>query len=70
MPDNSGFQEKLSWRVARLCNGGHCVRIAATGDVILVADSKDPEGPALSYSRAEFLAFANGIKRGDFDDLL
>jgi hypothetical protein len=69
MPDNSR-REEISWRVARLCNSGHCVRIAATGDAILIADSKDPDGPALSYSRAEFQAFANGIKRGDFDDLL
>ena len=70
MPDKSRRQEEFSWRIARPCNGGHCVRVAAAGDAILIADSKNPDGPALSYSRAEFQAFANGIKRGDFDDLL
>jgi hypothetical protein len=71
MPDNSWRQEDVSWRVARGCNGGHCVRVGVTDDdVIVIADSKSPYGPVLSYSRTEFLAFADGIRRGDFDDLL
>jgi hypothetical protein len=71
MPDNSVRQEDVSWRVARSCNGGHCVRVGVTdAGVILIADSKDPEGPILSYNRAEFAAFADGIRRGDFDDFL
>ncbi len=71
MPDNSLRQEDVSWRVARGCNGGHCVRIAPLGDeAILIADSKDPGGPVLTYSRAEFLTFVDGIRSGDFDDFL
>jgi hypothetical protein len=61
---------ELSWRVARLCNGGACVRVAANGDMVLVGDSKNPDGPVLSYSRPEWLAFVAGIRQGDFDDLL
>jgi metallophosphoesterase superfamily enzyme len=60
----------LAWRVARNCNGGNCVRVASSRDIILIGDSKHPEGPALSYSREEFAAFVRGIREGDFDDLL
>lgn len=71
MPDSSSRQEDVSWRVARGCNGGHCVRVAAVGeDAILIADSKDPHSPVLTYSRAEFLTFVDGIRRGDFDEFL
>jgi hypothetical protein len=62
--------DEFSWRVARLCNGGACVRVAANGDTILVGDSKNPSGPVLSYSRSEWISFVAGIRQGDFDDLL
>jgi len=32
-------------------------------------DSKDPDGPILLYSRAEFQAFLDGALKGDFDDI-
>lgn len=59
----------LSWRVARLCNGGACVRVAADGETVLIGDSKDPDGAVLTYSRSEWTAFVEGIRQGDFDDL-
>jgi hypothetical protein len=37
--------------------------------MILLGDSKDPDGPILSYTNAEWEAFINGIRNGDFDDL-
>jgi hypothetical protein len=61
---------ELSWRVARRCNGGNCVRIASTGEMIVIGDSKNPDGPVLAYSRSEFKAFAEGIRQGEFDDLM
>jgi hypothetical protein len=66
-PDTVG---QLAWRVARRCNGGECIQIASMGDHILFGDSKDPSGPVLKYSYEEWKAFAEGIRRGDFDDLL
>jgi hypothetical protein len=59
----------LSWHVARLCNGGNCVRIATNGEEFFIGDSKSPEGVVLSYSRSEWVAFVEGVKRGDFDHL-
>jgi hypothetical protein len=58
------------WRTARSCDAGACVQVAASGQMILVADSKVPEGPILSYSRGEFREFIIGAKNGDFDDLI
>lgn len=59
----------LSWRVARQCNGGACIRIAPSGDMVLIGDSKDPDGPVLAYSRSDMRGFLDGIRRGDFDDM-
>lgn len=59
----------ISWRVARRCNGGECVRIAVNGDAIVLGDTKRPDGPVMFYSRAEWAAFVEGIRQGDFDDL-
>jgi hypothetical protein len=36
----------------------------------MLGDSKHPDGPVLSYSREEFRAFVEGVRLGDFDDLL
>lgn len=61
---------ELTWRIARRCNGGACVRVAANGDAVVIGDSKNPDGPVLSYSRTEFRTFVEGVRQGDFDDLL
>jgi hypothetical protein len=43
--------------------------VACDGELVLFGNTTQPDGPKLSYTRAEFEAFATGIKRGDFDDL-
>ena len=40
------------------------------GSAVLIGDSKHPDGPVLTYSRAEWKTFVEGIRGGDFDDLL
>jgi hypothetical protein len=60
---------ELAWRVARQCNGGSCVRVARSGDMVVIGDSKDPRA-MLSYTQDEFRTFVDGIRQGDFDDLL
>jgi hypothetical protein len=59
-----------TWRTARTCDAGACVQIAESGQMILVADSKAPQGPILSYTRTEFREFILGAKNGEFDDLI
>jgi hypothetical protein len=50
-------------------NGGNtCVEVAGNlPGVVAVRDSKDPEGPRLALSPAQWRAFAAGVKTGDFD---
>jgi len=60
----------VSWRVARLCNAGNCVKIATNGVEFFIGDSKAPGGAVLAYSRDEWTAFVDGVKRGDFDHLI
>jgi len=66
MPQSLG---ELSWRVARKCNGGSCVRVAAKGDEIIIGSTKHADGPVISYSRDEWVTFLEGVRQGDFDDL-
>ena len=48
-------------------NGGQCVEVASDADNIHVRDSKDPHGPVLTFTPAEWDAFLDGARRGEFD---
>ncbi|MEU9831153.1 DUF397 domain-containing protein [Streptosporangium sp. NPDC048047] len=68
------------WRKSSLSggNGGSCVEAASAVDssleaqfdgLFLLRDSKDPDGPVLSFSSGEWNAFLAIIKSGRFDAL-
>ncbi|NUL05995.1 DUF397 domain-containing protein [Streptomyces lunaelactis] len=38
--------------------------------MVALSDDKDADSPALYFSRAEFTKFAEGVKDGEFDDLM
>jgi hypothetical protein len=47
-------------------NGGQCVEVARNlPGVIAVRDSKNPDGPALLFTPAEWQAFVAGVRAGD-----
>lgn len=50
-------------------DGGACVEVSQAPDtgLIGVRDSKNPDQPALWYTRAEWAAFLGGAKDGEFD---
>ncbi|WP_031171266.1 DUF397 domain-containing protein [Streptosporangium roseum] len=49
-------------------NGGQCVEVAANlPGMVAVRDSKDPDGPKLLFTPAEWEAFVGGVKSGEFD---
>jgi len=49
-------------------NGGNnCVEVALLDDGAAVRHSKDPHGPALVFTTAEWDAFVGGAKDGEFD---
>ncbi|TQF04456.1 DUF397 domain-containing protein [Kitasatospora acidiphila] len=48
-------------------NGGQCVEVAANiPGAVPVRDSKDPEGPALTFTPEGFAAFVAGVKDSEF----
>lgn len=58
------------WRKSSLSggNGGQCVEVAANlPGVVAVRDSKDPDGPKLLCTPAEWGAFIGTIKSGKLD---
>jgi predicted secreted Zn-dependent protease len=57
----------LAWRKARASAEGNCVEVATDNGRILIRDSKDPDGPRLAFSRAEWSAFLAGVKSHEFD---
>ncbi|MFJ6212159.1 DUF397 domain-containing protein [Streptomyces sp. NPDC092296] len=48
-------------------SGGDCVEIARHHDGFAIRDSKNPTGPALSFTAAELHAFLAATKTGEFD---
>jgi hypothetical protein len=61
-----------SWRKSSISNSqGACVELARlSGGEFAVRNSRNPDGPALIYTRAEIEALIEGVKLGEFDDLL
>jgi Domain of unknown function (DUF397) len=46
---------------------GSCVMVDLDGELVLVKDSKDPDGAVLTFTRAEWVAFIGGVNDGEFD---
>jgi len=61
----------VTWRKSSASNpSGDCIEVAALDSgAVAVRNSRDPQGPALVYTRAEIAAFVAGAKDGEFDDL-
>lgn len=59
----------VRWEKSRWSNSqGNCVELAQLpGGQIAIRNSRDPNGPALIYTRAEIAALVQGTKDGDFD---
>ncbi|GAA4027068.1 DUF397 domain-containing protein [Streptomyces plumbiresistens] len=68
----AGMLQGIIWvRSRRSAMEGNCVEMAALpGGAVAVRNSRDPEGPALIYTRAEIVAFLAGARDGEFDTLV
>lgn len=47
--------------------GGDCVEVADVSRVVAIRDSKEPDGPVLSFARPAFRALARQIRAGRYD---
>jgi Domain of unknown function (DUF397) len=56
------------WRKSRYSNpSGNCVELAELpAGGVAVRNSRDPDGPALIFTRAEWDAFLQGARDGEF----
>jgi hypothetical protein len=62
--------ERNVWRKATASGngGGSCVEVMITGQAVKVRDTKDAgTGPVHVYTHAEWTAFLDGVKKGEFD---
>jgi len=58
----------VAWQKSkRSGNANNCVEIASIGDAVFIRDSKNPAGPALAFTREEWVAALLGAKDGEFD---
>lgn len=59
---------ECEWRKSRASgnNGGNCVEVRAV-ETVDVRDSKDPNGPALTFTREDWQDFTASVKAGGFD---
>lgn len=63
-----GSESGGGWRKSSFSIDVHCVEVRFDDDKVHVRHSKDPAGRhALVFSRAEWLAFTNGVGVGEFD---
>lgn len=65
-PDGGQCVEVAAWHKSSRSgtNGGNCVEVAAPLGVVAVRDSKNPDGPALTFAPTAWRAFIAGIKQG------
>jgi hypothetical protein len=57
-------------KAQRSAEQGSCVEHRFVDGMIEVRDSKDRSGPTLRFTRAEFAAWLDGARKGEFDHLL
>ena len=61
----------VRWQKSSFSANNNCVEMAElTSGEIAVRNSRDPDGPALIYTRSEVEALILGARNGDFDDLI
>lgn len=64
--------DRVAWRISTRSGngGGNCVEAGPLTDGsgrVAVRHSRDPDGSVIVYTRAEWEAFIDGAKDGEFD---
>lgn len=67
---NPAAEASAVWVKASKSSGsGQCVEMARTPEYVMVRHSKDPQGPVLRFTFAEFAAWLDGARKHEFDNL-
>lgn len=61
-------EPKQVWKKSSACTGtATCVEVHALPDGgAAIRDGKDPQGPELHFTAAEWAAFVTGVRAGEF----
>lgn len=54
------------WSPPRLCASATCIEVAIAADSVSLRDGKDPDGPQLRFTKAEWSAFVASVRDGQF----
>jgi hypothetical protein len=65
---NTSGSKQSPWRIAKMSSTANCVQVKSDNDMIVVGNSRFPDGPFLSYTKDEWTAFLDGAKKGEFDE--
>ena len=58
---------EVAWRrSSHSFSNGQRAEAASVGGTVLVRDSKDPDGPVLTFTNPEWDAFIQGVRAGEF----
>jgi hypothetical protein len=58
----------LLWRKSSASGTSGCVEIAIIDRIVLMRDSRDPDGPWLSFSVQEWVVFLEAVRKGEFEE--
>jgi hypothetical protein len=67
---NTSAAADLDWHVSRTCESGACVKVARSGDSVLIGNTTDPAGLTCAFTADEWREFLAGAKLGDFDNII
>lgn len=66
--------DRITWiKAAASGSSGNCVEFGTEADnpaVVHLRDSKNKQGPVLTFKRSEIAAFLDGAKKNEFDHLI
>lgn len=65
-----GDPASVQWRTSSYSGGnGQCVEVGAATGSVAVRDSKDREGPALTFTAEAWTSFLGGVVTGRFGEV-
>jgi Domain of unknown function (DUF397) len=62
-----GYENFPVWRKSTFSQNGDCAQWMPTETAVYLRHSKDPSGPVLEFTPAEWRAFVDGVKSGEAD---
>jgi hypothetical protein len=66
--NNAPHAQPVQWtKSSRSVSNGNCVETATIDGMLAVRDSKDPDGPILTFTYGAWRAFLADVREGSYD---